>query len=252
MTSCMSKGISEGEFLRMIVSDDVDIYRKIIAWTEEDYKELSLLLEKLDEVNKNKDSKTTEKGEALEKVARYVIDKTFFFKVHNNIETTTNEIDQVVQFTKDGRQALHRFGISRKVIPIPEDIFLGECKNYSSKLGVTWIGKFYGLLTTCRCNFGIIFTTNGVTGHENGWADSYGLMKAYNLIESYRSDEEFSIIEININDIKKMLNERRNILDIIESKILALRIGCSFENLLDGIEHENTEEIKQYFIGSTV
>lgn len=251
MTSAMLKGISQGEYLRMIASEGVESYKKIIEWTEEDYKELNLLLEQLDRINKNKDSKPTEKGEMLEKIARFVIDQTFFFKVHNNIKTTTNEIDQVVQFTKDGRQALHRFGISRTVIPIPEDIFLSECKNYSNKLGVTWIGKFYGLLTTCKCNFGIIFTTNGVTGHENGWSDSYGLMKAYNLIELYRCDKEFSIIEININDIKKMLNERGNLLDIIDSKILALRIGCSYENLLNGIVHENTEEIKQYFIGST-
>ena len=252
MANVISKGLSQGEYLRLMALEDVNVFEKIIEWEEQDYVNLESLLNQLDIVNDAKESKTTDKGKVLEDIARYVIDKTFFFKVCSNIKTTTNEIDQVVLFTKHGKQALHKYQLSRELIPIPDDYFLAECKNYSKALGVTWIGKFYGLLTSCNCNFGIIFTTLGVTGQENGWKDSYGLMRAYNLIESYRNNKDFSIIEINIEDIRLMLEQRINLFDLIKSKIEGLRVGCTYEQLLDGIQHENVEQIRDVILKEIV
>ena len=35
--------------------------------------------------------------------------------------------------------------------------FIGECKNYNKKVGVTYVGKFCSLMLTTGCTLGILF-----------------------------------------------------------------------------------------------
>lgn len=239
------KGITNAEFYKSAIIDKVNIYRNLVSWSSLDYKHLEHLLNVLNTVNENENSKSTEKGKALEDVVTYVIDKSFFFRVYKNIKTSTNEIDQVVSISENGLQALHEYNISRDLIPISTNTFLCECKNYSKNLGVTWIGKFYGLISTCGCNFGIVFTVNGVTGNEGGWIDSYGLMKAFSLIEQYQNKRDFYIIEINKRDLEYMIEQKLTFFDIVKSKMQALKIGATYQQFLEENKHENEDAIKQ-------
>lgn len=161
------KAISTADFLKNIIKNPIDTMKKLTLWSEDDYISFKVLLNRLKEYNGSDDVKTTDKGDALEELVKFIIKKTYFYKVHGNVKTGTNEIDQVVILSSEGKQALHQFNIARDLIPIYEDLFICECKNYKSSLGVTWIGKFYGLLNSCNCDFGIIFTAKGLTGKKD-------------------------------------------------------------------------------------
>ena len=80
MANVISKGLSRGEYLRLMALEDVNVFEKIIEWEEQDYVNLESLLNQLDIVNDAKESKTTDKVKVLEDIARYVIDKTFFLR----------------------------------------------------------------------------------------------------------------------------------------------------------------------------
>lgn len=49
--------------------------------------------------------------------------KSYFFKVYRNVRTVTNEIDEVIVFTDEGKQAIRKFGLNRGLIPIDTDVF---------------------------------------------------------------------------------------------------------------------------------
>lgn len=236
--------ISTADYLKLVVRNSIKTFQELTAWKDKDYLEYRSLLDILRAVNGDNTIKPTDKGEALEALVRFIIKKTYFFKVYGNVTTGTNEIDQVVTFSDEGRQALKQFGISRDLIPIYSDLFLGECKNYKDSLGVTWIGKFYGLLNSCDCDFGIIFSTKGLTGKEDEWSNSYGLIRVFNMIEKYSNNRKFNIIEFNIEDYEKIASGT-SFFKLVEAKINAMKLATEFEQLLDDNKHESEIEVKK-------
>lgn len=50
----------------------------------------------------------------------------------------------------------------------------------------------------------IIFTTIGLTGKEDNWSNSYGLIRVFNMIEKYRNNRNFNSIKFNLNDYGKI------------------------------------------------
>lgn len=239
------KGISSADYLKYIINNPIKTFNELTEWKPSDFDEYKVLLEKLKELNGAKDVKTTDKGVALEELVKFIIKKTFFYKVHGNVKTGTNEIDQVVALTKEGKQALFQFNISRELIPIYDDLFLCECKNYQSSLGVTWVGKFYGLLNSCDCNFGIIFTVNGLTGNEETWSNSFGLIRVFNLIQKHKfGNDKFNIIEFNLEDYEKIASGK-NFFDLVEAKIKAMKLATTYEQLLEDNVHEKQKEVKE-------
>ncbi|EHK2441453.1 hypothetical protein KCL46_001485 [Clostridium perfringens] len=239
------KAISTQDYLKLIVNNSMDTFKELTHWKEDDFEKYKLLLENLKELNGAKDVKTTDKGAALEELVKFIIKKTFFYKVHGNVKTGTNEIDQVVCLSNEGKQALEQFSISRKLIPIYEDLFLCECKNYKSSLGVTWIGKFYGLLNSCDCNFGILFTVNGLTGDEETWSNSFGLIRIFNLIQKHKfQNDNFNIIEFNLDDYEKIAHGEK-FFDLVDAKIKAMKLATTYEQLLEDNIHEKQREVKE-------
>lgn len=238
------KAISTADYYKYIINNSIKTFNDLIEWKFDDFTEYRVLLDKLKEVNGAEGVKTTDKGLALEELVKFIIKKTFFFKVYGNIKTGTNEIDQVVSLTKEGKQALTEFNISRDLIPLYEDLFLCECKNYKDSVGVTWVGKFYGLLNSCNCNFGILFSVNGLTGSEETWSNSFGLIRVFNMIQKYKFNSNFNIIEFKLEDYEKISNGV-SFFDLVEAKIKAMQIATTYEQLLDDNVHEKQKEIKE-------
>lgn len=95
------------------------------------------------------------KGEALENLVSYLLTISGnIFNVDRNLRTSTNEIDQIVTLTPQGKVLLTYHLIDPKL-----DTFLGECKNYDKAVSVTYIGKFCSLLLTNNIKIGILFSS---------------------------------------------------------------------------------------------
>lgn len=233
------KGLFTADVLKFVVEDKISTYKELQKWSSEDYEHYNKLLNHLKLLHGGRSNKTGDKGEALESLVNFIINKTYFFEVHENIRTGTNEIDQLIRLSDRGKQALHTFDISRDLIHINDDVFLGECKNYKESLTVTYVGKFYGLLKSCDCNFGIIFSVKGLSGKEHLWSDSYGLVKVLRLIEKYKHEQDFYILEFNMNDYEK-ISQGVNFLDLIKEKKTALQVSSDHRHLIN--EDFNSEE----------
>lgn len=238
------QAIPTREYLKSIISSKLDVFNELIKWDKKDFEEYQVLLDRVEAVQPSKkkgniqeEATTGDKGRALEELVAFIIRKSYFFKVHTNIHTPTNEIDLVITLTDRGKEALHTYELSRDLLHVKEDMFLGECKNYKTNVGVSWVGKFYGLLNTCGCNFGILFSNKGLTGQENGWHDSYGLIRVFSLIEKYKNNRDFFILEFNMKDYKKIA-EGTNFFSLLEVKMKAIKIATTYEELLKENKHE--------------
>jgi hypothetical protein len=239
MNEVKDKGLITADVLKFLVEDKVSTYNELQKWSPEDYQNYNKLLEHLKLLHGEGSKKTGDKGKALESLVNFIINKTYFFEVHENIRTGTNEIDQLIRLSDRGKQALYNFEISRDLLHINDDVFLGECKNYKESLTVTYVGKFYGLLKSCDCNFGIIFSVKGLSGKEHLWGDSYGLVKVLRLIEKYKHEQDFYILEFNINDYEK-ISQGVKFLDLIKEKKTALQVSADHRHLIN--EDFNSEE----------
>lgn len=179
------KGITTAELFKYEINDGITRFKELTRWTDEnieDYnKKLSYSLEVHRKIKKGERKglglTTKQIGDLLEDLVKFIINKTYFFQVIDNVKTKTNEIDQFIKLTKRGKSAIDSGEIPRSCLIIEEDYFLGECKNYDSSIGVTWVGKFYGLLKSCDCNFGIIFSFEDLTGEFDKWRDAEGLIR---------------------------------------------------------------------------
>lgn len=146
------------EYLSRIVQEPLKVFHQFVIWTDKDKEEFKRLLDVLRSPYDKNIETTKSKGDRLEQLVEFIIKKSYFFEVYKNVHTETNEIDEVIVLSARGKQALQSFGISRELIPIKDNLFLGECKNYASDLGVTYVGKFYSLMTVSNVSMGIIFT----------------------------------------------------------------------------------------------
>lgn len=225
-----------------IIQQVEETFDELTRWNDDDYDKFRDLLHDLkvsrgEEIPRHKNDvtfdTTKDVGDALEDLVNFIIKKTFFFKVSANVRTGTNEIDQVIRLSKQGKIALERFGIPRSMLHIKDDIFLGECKNYNTALSVTYIGKFYSLLKQCDCSVGIIFTYKGISGKEKTWSDGHGLARVIRLIEKYsNNNDKFYMLEFNLKDYEDIL-KGKSFFDLLEAKITSLQIAANHEVFLE-------------------
>lgn len=229
------------EYMEKIIRDPLKKFELLVKWSEETKSEFKSLLDKLK--SSAEGETTTEVGDRLEKVVEFIINKSFFYEVYKKIHTATNEIDEVIIFSDRGKQALKSFGISRDIIPISQDLILGECKNYASGLGVTYVGKFYSLMTVADVDVGILFTQKGLTGRPDGYKDAYGLTKILKLVEKGLRNRDFYILTFSLEDYEKLL-ERATFFELLRAKMLELRLASDYHHFLKENRHENEEQIK--------
>ncbi|CEP79243.1 Uncharacterised protein [[Clostridium] sordellii] len=240
-----NKGISFKELMMKDISNDLERFKSLIEWSSKDYEEYKILLEKAKKSSGKKDSeeKTKEVGDILEELVTFIIERTYFFEVIRNIRTRTNEIDLYITRSKEGSQALNKYNLSEDFIIIPEKEFISECKNYSKNIGTTWFGKFYAVMKTCDCNFGILFSLKRATGNFDNWSDSYGLIRTIRLIEKYENKKELYLIDFGLDDFDS-ISEENNFFDIIENKIKALKIGTDYDKFVKNLQKQLDEEKK--------
>lgn len=224
----------------------IKTFYKFIKWSENDYKDYEILLNKLKSIKGRSKVKTKDIGSALENLVNFIFEKSFFYKVYKNKRTSTNEIDQFVLISDRGYQALQDYNFSRELLISNENYFLCECKNYKDTVASTWVGKFNTLLETCgNMNTGIIFSYKGLTGKENNWCDAHGLTKIIYRITS-NANPRF-ILDFNINDFEKLLDRNENIYSIIKRKKDSL-IGNINSTSISNETHDGLNEISNIFI----
>lgn len=181
----------------------------------EDYKKKLNLFKK---TNSSSYSSNKEKKETLEQLVKFISIKTNYFKVFENVKTTSNEIDLLLELTQPvGHQIFKNF------LSDNFDAILCECKNYNKKIDVTWIGKFYSLLKTSKVRLGIIFSYNGFTGKN--WDNGTGLTKKLYLVDSTL------ILDFSLPDFEELANEI-SFLEIIDKKIRNLKFDTNIQSYI--------------------
>ncbi len=168
-----------------------------------------------------------EKGDKLEDCANILVTGgNNYFEVYRNISTSTNEIDLLVRWTLTATTLN-----ANNYFTFIKDRFLIECKNYQSPLDVTYVGKFYSLLKVSSINFGIIISTNGLTGRN--WEAANGLVKKIALKDS------IYILNIDLNDLKEIANKKITFLELIEIKFKSLITDVDIESFKKAHENED-------------
>ncbi len=190
-------------------------------FSKENLEEYKILLSKFKNsiVQKN-----NSKGKCLEELVCFMFTNLDLFEIHKNIYTSTNEIDQLVALSDLGK--LFK---SDGQIDIKSNYILCECKNYSKKVDVTWVGKFCNLLEEQPARIGIIFSYYGFKGRGN-WDSAKGLCKKF-YYRKEKYDEKMYVIDFNIDDFDKIA-DGISFLDILSSKVESLEIDTKYEHFI--------------------
>lgn len=171
---------------------------------------------------------TKSKGDILEDLACCLMySGPNLLSVYRNCRTSTNEIDLLLRMTPKGHSILPKqYGFLNA-----QDCLLCECKNYSGKLGVTYIGKFYSLLKLSGCKIGILFTVYGLTGRSK-WLDGIGLVKKIALKDS------IYILAFSTNDYIMINTGQKLFWDLLEEKYMSLQHDIDISQF---VEHHESE-----------
>ena len=172
---------------------------------------------------------TKNKWNKLEDLAEVLFVKSFpnIFEVIRNCRTSTNEIDLLINWT----QKANSIGLTNEFGGLG-NTFLCECKNYEGKVDVTYIGKFYSLLSCSNTYLGIMIAWNDVTG--TGWSAGRGLIKKIALAEKRY------IIVITQKDLYDIYLKKTNLFELIKTKYRALKLDISYEKYIT--KHKLSDE----------
>ncbi|MFB5249626.1 acetylglutamate semialdehyde dehydrogenase [Bacillus mycoides] len=219
-----NREINAKEYYLQILQDREKVFKEITRLSTAEKETYSELLSNLKEVNKNRKAYSNQDiGKALEDIVSFILKKSSVFEVKENIHTSSNEVDQLVLLNSTGK-AFQNAGY----LDVRGEYFLSECKNYQGKIGVTWPGKFYSLLSVQACKLGVLFSYNGLTG--TGWNAAAGLIKKLFLTKEKLEDRTY-IIEFNVNDFNKIA-DGVSFLEILEAKVKELKTGTNFSHFI--------------------
>lgn len=198
--------------------------KHLISATQFTLENLEKYNELLLEFEKSKNSAESCKGKKLEKLVQFIFENIDIFEVCPNIYTSTNEIDHLVTLSNLGKLLA-----SDKLFDIKGDYILCECKNYKSRIDVTWVGKFCNLVSDQPARIGILFSHDGFKG-RNSWDSAKGLVKKmYYRKEKY--DEKIYIIDFNLNEFKR-LGAGESFIEILQEKVKSIETDTNFEHYL--------------------
>lgn len=198
-----------------------------------DQQEYNIMIKKLNILNEETEN-TKQKGDKLEELLIYILEKSGIFKCTFNKRTSTNEIDVRAAKTQNFITFENRYDINI------ENIIYFECKNYNQRLGVTYIGKFFSVLNVSGIKLGVVISPFGLTG--TGWSDGNGLCKKLFL------KNNIDIISITKEDLMKLNNE--SLMNIIQRKIQELREDMDLKECFQQT-HDLMEENKKYNVKSS-
>lgn len=207
--------------------DEGDLFEQICKINEPQRNKYKELLDKFDSINKVSSNTPGApknlrnlKGAALEELVKYLLQISGkIFNVSCNLRTSTNEIDELITLTSKGKLL-----VSRNMIDKRFEKFLGECKNYNKRVGVTYVGKFCSLLLTNNIKLGIIFSYHGVSGR--GWNNGAGLIKKFYLHKE-KLEERFCIIDFSYKEFESIYYGK-NFLQIVEEQLCSLQFDTDY------------------------
>lgn len=161
-------------------------------------------------INIDKDFKnTTQKGNALNELAEYLLSLLRGFSVDSTVRTRTNQIDVT------GYNRIAPSVPDSSFIPsIYNDIgtfFVVECKNEKEKPDNTYYHKICNIIRLTGGKFGIIFSKLPITfpctiiAHDNFLLDKH------------------VVINIDLSDLHKIIVDRVNFIDVIAIKIFQVK-----------------------------
>lgn len=199
-------------------------YKELCKMTSAQKSDYSDLIKDLNRTNSNKNCSTKEKGDALEKLTFFLLNASGgLFTVRPNLRTATNEIDVIITLTPSGSYLVTQGVCS----PLLQN-FIGECKNYSKSVDVTFVGKFCSLLLTNQIQLGILFSYHGVSGKN--WSHSAGLIKKFYLHKEEK-EKRYCIIDFNLTEFER-IEAGDNFLNIIDEKIASLQFDTDYTRYL--------------------
>lgn len=170
--------------------------------TEEQKKDMIELFNKIGQKEKN----TTALGNQLRNFTEYVLRIVKVFEAAN-IRTQTNEIDCLVKNKL-------KLGIPYFLNELGSLIIV-ECKNEKTNPGNTYFHKIQGILKISRSKCGIVVAINEPT------KPSLQIANANYLLDST------IIIAIDYEELKKVVYEDLNFLDLLENKIVMLKTNAT-------------------------
>lgn len=216
-------GLSLPEFVALMGKHN----SPVLNLGEKQYKKFVEIYEKIEKHTYEKN----EKGKLLEELTYVLFQKGYpiLIDCYKNCRTSTNEIDLQLAWTEHARIS----GI-QNAFSFLEDFFLCECKNYEKKVDVTYVGKFYSLLSVTRSDIGIMIAWDGITGRSS-WNDAKGLIKKIAL------KDNIYILSIDKKDLKKIYNKKSNIFSILRDKYLALKNEIDYSKYIE--KHEAEDEM---------
>lgn len=189
-------------------------FLKELKFTNNQYTEIKNYLAKMSEDNLT----STKKGEVLESFMLYIVEAHKLFEIKTNISTSTNEIDLLLSPTLFGKIIIeHAYN------GVIDNNLIIECKNYVSKIDVTWVGKLASLLNITNTSVGIMMSPEGVTGRNN-WDASKGLIRKIAL------KNNIYILDLTFSDINTL--EDNTLLDVIKKKVDELKLDTDFSKLI--------------------
>ncbi|MBP2058096.1 hypothetical protein J2Z60_001273 [Lactobacillus colini] len=209
---------SEGIPLPLLLQVAADKNLELIKLGNDAYKKFAKIYKKLVEKKYSK----AQKGELLEELTSVIFEESypFLFEVRRNQRTSSNEID--LQINWSDRALLAGLDPDKTTLGYS---FLCECKNYDSPVGVTYVGKFFSLLSYTNTKLGLLIAWDGITG-KNNWNDSEGLIRKLSLAE------KVYIIPIEKDDLENIYNKSSNIFKIIKDKYLALKNDIDYKKFI--------------------
>lgn len=219
----------------MDVSDTEDLKVVNLELNASTKKEVS---EMIDLIKKDKNMNSHQKGVLFENTIEKILLGTKVFKCIKNKHTSSNEFDLLVKLNLVGR-----YMKSQKIIPewIPNE-FLIECKNHKPLVEVGLIGKFYSLMDVSKIQLGIFISRNGVSGRDKKhWADAAAFINKINLKYS-ESPKPRILLDFSIDEIKKVIEDGENLVDIIHEKKVQIDMDISGELSQWISQHENESE----------
>ncbi|MDP4146188.1 MAG: hypothetical protein Q8936_17170 [Bacillota bacterium] len=204
----MNNGIYFDKFNSSLPSDFQQICH--LELNRDTKKDIANIIKKIEEDALN----SYEKGKILEDLIEKILLGTRIFKCIKNKHTQSNEFDILVYLNVNGRILR-----SRNIIPewIP-NLFLIECKNHKEPVEVGLVGKFYSLMDVSKINLGIFISRVGISGRGNAhWADAAAFVNKINLKYS-ESKPPRILLDLDLNEIKLVLEDDTNIIEIFENK----------------------------------
>lgn len=207
-------GLTVAQFVQLLGKKN----SSVLKLSNEQQKQFQILYDEIDSDCLDKE----QKGKKLEEITSLLFSssKGNFFECRRNCRTSSNEIDLLLTWNEDARME-H----INESFPCFGDTFLCECKNYDRKVGVTYVGKFYSLLSLASAKLGIMVSWNGIAGRGK-WDAARGLVKKIAL------KDEIFIVVLDKDDLKEIYDEKKNIYSLVYDKYNALKNDIDFSTYI--------------------